>query len=191
MRRLVLFLAIVASLQTLHAQNATFPRHEIRVGWGDMLYETAVYRNTPSRQNVKYAGHFFGEYQYNFNRWLGVGFEADFERVTWDTQNSSGQNFHNITFMPTARFTYFRKGIVTMYGGLGLGLTINGGSETDFKGRTTACAPCIGLTAYGISVAWNKLFAAFELGGLNAFINHNEVYMAGSRLLSLSIGIRL
>lgn len=194
MRKFTIFFCLAFLCVTAaSAQEKTpeFPRHEIRLGWGDMLYETAVFRNTPSKFNYGYTGHIFGEYQYSFNHWFGLGFEADFENVRWDEKKSSNHNFYNLTFMPTARFTYYRKGILTMYSGLGIGLTINGGTDIDYKGRSTACAPALNITAYGISVAWKQFFATFEIGGLNALVSKNEVYMAGSRLMAVSIGIRL
>jgi len=193
MRRISLFCSLLLALSApaFGQDAANFPKHEIRVGWGDMMYETAVFRNSPSAYNYGYTGHIFGEYLYGFTSVFGLGFEADFENVRWDTPQSDGHNFYNLTFMPTCRFTYYRKGIVTMYSGLGVGLTINGGSETDYKGRTTACAPALGITAYGISVNWNKLFGTFEVGGLNALVGKNEIYMAASRIFTISIGVRL
>lgn len=191
---------LLASL-TLSAQDSVqFPRHEVRIGWGDMAFEHGAFYNTYSKSNYRYAGHFFGEYQYAVANWFGVGFEADYEQVTWDVNASQGQTlptpekdhfFYNLTLMPTLRFTYFRKGAVTMYSGLGFGLTVNGGSDLDYKGRKVTSSPALGITAYGISVGWGKVFIAAELGGLNAMVSKDEIYMAASRLLSLSIGLRL
>lgn len=178
----VLF-AVAASAQTTS--------NEVRIGWGDMFYESAVFHNTPSRNNYHHTGHFFAEYQRNLTKWLGVGFEADIEGVNWtNTKTKANDNFYNLCLFPTVRFTYFRKGIVTMYSGLGFGLNINGGSETDYLGRKTVCAPLINITAYAISLNWNNLFGTFEIGGLNAENGKNEVFMAGSRILSISFGYR-
>lgn len=163
----------------------------VRLGWGDPMFETAVWYKSGTKSDYRYSGHVFGEFQYPLTGWLGVGFEADFSKVSWDGGMESRDYFTNLCLIPTVRFTYYRKGRVTMYGGLGYGLNINSGTEKDYKGRTTACAPVLNLTAYGISVGFGHWFGAFELGGLNCLIGKQEIYMVGSRLLSLSIGYSL
>lgn len=178
----------------------SYPKQEWRLGWGDMMYETGVYYNTPTDFKHSYSGHIFGEYQYNLNSWLGVGGEIDWEGVWWTHRDGSftaptaerKANYFNLSIMPTVRFTYYRKGIVTMYSGVGLGLNINGGTEIDYKGRQTVCAPVLNITAYGISLNWNPhWFGTFEIGGLNSLNGKQEIFMIGSRLFSISIGYRL
>lgn len=173
-------------------QEKGYNTHEWRLGWGDMMFEHAIYHNTPENYNYCHIGHFFGEYQCNLTNWFGLGFEGDWEKVLWDTEGKTDCNFYNLSFLTTMRFTYYRKGIVTMYSGLGAGLTINGGSELDYKGRKTIVAPALNITAYGISFNFTPhWFGTFEIGGLNALNGKNEVLMAASRIFSLSIGYRL
>jgi len=164
----------------------------VRIGWGDMMFESAAWYANATNYNYRYLGHFFGEFQYPVLNWLGVGFKADWSKVSWDMADRKAHNFHNICLMPELRFTYFRRGRVEMYSGLGFGLNVNTGTELDWKGRTTACAPVLDLTLYGISVGCEHWFASFDIGGLNSFMSiKKELYMLGSRIFSISIGYRL
>ena len=193
MRKLVLASATLALLLIPLCASAqtSFPVNEVRVGWGDPMFETAAFYNNSTKNDYRYSGHFFAEYQHNFLKWLGVGFETDFERVSWNVvKDGSRGNYYNLSFFPTVRFTYFRKGIVTMYSGLGVGLNFNGGTETDYLGRKTICAPLVDITAYAISLDFGNFCGTFEIGALNSVLGKNTIFMAGSRLLSLSIGYR-
>lgn len=196
MKKILLSLAL-SIISVVGLAQTGHPTHEWRLGWGDPMFETAVFYDNAEQYGHAYTGHIFGEYQYNLKRWLGLGFECDFENVDWQTlnrqtNNVGKDNFYNIGLMPTVRFTYFRKGIVSMYSGVGVGLNINGGSEKDYLGRYTVCAPLLNLTAYAVSVNWlPNWFATFEIGGLFALNGKQEVFMLGSRLFSISIGYRL
>ena len=113
--------------------------------------------------------------------------QLDWEKVSWN----SNEFFTNFSIIPDVRFTYFRRPWLNMYSGLGYGLCINSGTDVDYLGRTTVCCPVLSLTAFGISVTHPKgFFGSFEIGGLNAIVSKNEIYMAGSRLLSISFGYR-
>ena len=56
-------------------------KHEVRIGYGDPMYETMRWKDEPNklgvpmnvRQNYRYTGHIYGEYMYRVNSWLGVG----------------------------------------------------------------------------------------------------------------------
>lgn len=182
------FLAVVLSTEVSFAQD--YSRHEFRLGWGDPMFEKTVFYESPTRTEYHYTGHFFLNYNYSFNRWLSAGFNVDFENVSWK-EDSLKKHFSNYTLMPNIRFTYFRKGLVTMYSGLGIGMTINTGTEASYTGQKTLCSPAFGLTAYGISVGNEHFFGAFDLGALVALKNTQQIFMFGSRLLSFSIGYRL
>lgn len=195
---LSLLLACVTAFAAF-AGDGDFPRHEFRIGWGDMRFEKAVFRAGTSKQHYRYFGHVFANYQYSILNWLSAGMQVDYENVTWNVLAERGvvlpkpdinHCFYNLCFMPTARFTYYRKGMVTMYSALYGGLLVNGGTETDNKGRKTACAPVFGLTAYAVSVGDDHWFGTFELGGLNSIVSKGEIYMVGSRLVTLSVGYR-
>jgi len=192
MKKLTLITAFLALALPAFALDPA-PAMEVRVGWGDPMYESAVFYNSTQKNKYSYTGHFFAEYLHSISDWFGLGIQADVEGVYWNSAKSeSRDNFHNISFFPTARFTYYRKGIVTMYSGIGLGLNINTGSETDYLGRRTVCSPLINITAYAISVNFTpNWFGTFEIGGLNALNGKQEFFMLGSRLLSISFGYRL
>lgn len=169
-----------------HEQNATL-KHEVRIGWGGAGYERAVFYNSYTRQNYRYSGHIFGEYQYHFNHWLSAGLQLDWEKVSWN----SNQYFTNFSILPDVRFTYFKRPWVNMYSGIGIGMCINSGTEIDSRGRKTVCSPATNLTLFGISVTHPKgFFGSFEIGGIDAAVSKNEIYMAASRILSISFGYR-
>lgn len=71
-----------------------------------------------------------------------------------------------------------------------MGLNINTGSEIDYRDRKTALAPALNLTVLGMSVGNEKWYGAVEFGGLYSLMNIQEVYLAGSRMFTLSVGCR-
>ena len=186
--------------------------HQLRIGWGDQLFETLVWYDQPHstlypesyigqyEERYRYAQHWFAEYQYRVRYWFNVGGMIDYSGVVWDKVNRNGLgeevsrekncNFHNIAIMATARFTYMHTKYVSLHSGLGVGLNINTGSEIDYRGRKTALAPALNLTVLGMSVGNEKWFGAVEFGGLYSLMNIHEVYLAGSRMFTLSVGCR-
>jgi len=195
-KRLFIFLLAaawpLASFAQLEQPAPVFPRHEFRIGWGSMGFEKAAFHDSKTYGNYRYSGHIFAGYRYSFTNWLGAGMDVDFGNVSWvKNSDSSKHNFQNISIIPSARFTYYRKGIVTMYSGIGVGLNINTGTEIDYLGRKTVCAPVFNPVLYAISLNWKNWFGTFELGPLVSLNSKNEIFMAGSRGLSISIGYRL
>ena len=186
--------------------------HQLRIGWGDQLFETLVWYDQPHstlypesyigqyEEQYRYLQHWFVEYQYRIRYWFNVGGMIDYSGVVWDKVNRNGLgeevsrekncNFHNIAIMATARFTYMHSKYVSLHSGLGVGLNINTGSEIDYRGRKTALAPALNLTVLGMSVGNEKWFGAVEFGGLYSLMNIHEVYLAGSRMFTLSVGCR-
>lgn len=186
--------------------------HQLRIGWGDQLFETLAWYDQPHstlypesyigqyEERYRYAQHWFAEYQYRIRYWFNVGGMIDYSGVVWDKVNRNGLgkevsrekncNFHNIAIMATARFTYMHTKYVSLHSGLGVGLNINTGSEIDYRGRKTALAPALNLTVLGMSVGNEKWFGAVEFGGLYSLMNIHEVYLAGSRMFTLSVGCR-
>lgn len=187
--------------------------HELRVGWGDQIFESLVWYNKPYYtlypesfigeydENYRYAQHWFVEYQYRIKYWFNFGVMIDYSGVLWDKVQRNGHgtelkrekncHFHNIAALLTMRFTYVHTKYVQMYSGLGAGLNINTGSEIDYWGRKTVIAPALNLTVLGMSVGNEQWFGAIEFGGLYSLMNSNEVYLAGSRMLTASVGVRL
>lgn len=173
-------------------------KHEIRIGWGDCIFETTTFHSTLTKTNYRYTGHIYGGYLYNLTNVVSVGGDLDFEKVKWNEDEGYGtvygKFFTNVSIIPEVRFTYYRKGIVTMYSGVGLGMNINGGSETDYLGRKTILAPVLHLNPFGINLSWGekgRWFAGAEIGGLYSLNNPKEIFMLYSRLLSVNVGIRL
>ena len=195
----------------LSAMARQYP-HQLRIGWGDQLFESLVWYNLPHStiypesyigqydEEYRYVQHWFAEYQYRVRYWFNVGAMVDYSGVLWDkvTRNGKGEevsrdkncNFHNIAIMVTTRFTYMHSKYVSLYSGLGAGLNINTGSEIDYRNRKTALAPALSLTVLGVNVGNERWFAAAEFGGLYSLTSISEVYMAGSRMFTVSVGCR-
>ena len=188
-----------------------FP-HQLRIGWGDQMFETLVWYHQPHptiypesyigqyEEDFRYVQHWFAEYQYRVKYWFNVGAMVDYSGVLWDKVRRNGKgeeldreencSFHNIAVMLTMRFTYFHSKHVSLYSGLGAGMNINTGSEVDYLDRHTVVAPALNITALGMNVGNNRWFGAVEFGGLYSLANLNEVYMAGSRMFTVSVGCR-
>lgn len=193
---LLLLLLFPSAAHALTKEQRIVLPHEIRLGWGDMLFETAMWNQTSTANNHRYTGHIFTEYQYHIKDWLSVGAQIDYEQVLWNTptatpDNSEQQYFFNLSLLPTVRFTYFFHEYVNLYSALSVGLNINSGTQTDYKGRQTAYAPAFALTLLGVSVGKDHWFGAIEIGALNALNDKQEIYMLGSRLFTISVGYRL
>lgn len=198
---LLLFtLCACLSLGAMTKDSICLDRHEVRLGWGDMQFETAMYHADHYTGNYRYTGHIFATYQYRFLPWLSAGLDFDYEHVLWqkgDTtftacpeERKTNENFYNICFIPEVRFTYYWSKYVNLYSEIGCGLLINGGSEINFRGQKTACAPVIEITALGVQVGDDHWFGTVELGGLNAMSSLTDFYMLASRLFSASVGYR-
>lgn len=189
--------------------------HEIRLGCGDQLFETLIWHNPTSHskstslppdyrktyaENYKYSQHIWVEYHYRQKPWFSVGVLLDCSGVSWDNVTRDGlakevsrernQHFYNIVLMPTLRFTYLHLDYVNLYSGFGIGMDINGGTEKNMKGNNTAIGAAMNLTVIGVSANYDRYFGAFDLGGMFAMQNKNTVYMLGSRIMTVSIGVR-
>lgn len=187
---------------------------ELSIGWGDQMYESVVWHKQPqvygllsesdvvnSNEYYKYSQHWFLEARYNFNSWLSVGGMLDVSGVSWKNvayngkgvflRVNSNENFTNISLMPTVRFTYMHSKYVKLHSGLGAGLNVNFGTETDYRGRKTALAPAAYLNFVGVTGCYDRFFATLDLGALLSLNGGHEVYLVGSRLISVSVGIKL
>ena len=186
--------------------------HMLRIGWGDQQFEYLVFHASPKslttmpatysanyNEHFRYSQHWFIEYQNRPNRWFSYGGLVDGSGVVWDVVTRNGQgdelkrdknhSLYNIVVMPTVYFTYFHHPNVSLYSGLGVGLDISGGTETDYKGRHTVVAPALNLTLIGVSAGYKNWFATFELGAMAALNGGQNIYMLGSRLMSVSTGL--
>ena len=188
-------------------------RNELRIGWGDQLFESLIWHNPTSiittmpdsyqqvyKENYSYNQHVWMEYQWRFTHWFSLGAMVDFSHVGWDevTRNGKGaelnrkenQFFYNAVIMPTIRFTYFHHENVNFYSGLGIGLDINGGTETNALGNHTDVGAAINLTIFGISANYQRWFWTVDCGGLYALKNMNTIFLMSSRIVNVGMGVR-
>lgn len=188
-------------------------RNELRIGWGDQLFESLIWHNPTSiittmpdsyqqvyKENYSYNQHVWMEYQWRFTHWFSLGAMVDFSHVGWDevTRNGKGaelnrkeeQFFYNAVIMPTLRFTYFHHENVNFYSGLGIGLDINGGTETNALGNHTDVGAAINLTVFGISANYQRWFWTVDCGGLYALKNMNTIFLMSSRIVNVGMGVR-
>lgn len=189
-------------------------KHEVRIGWGDQLFETLIWHGPASvistmpadysavyQEDFRYSQHLFAEYSYRLNTWCNFGLMVDGSSVSWknvtrnglgvETAREGGHYFYNLAVMPTFRATYFHHPYVNLYSGLGAGVLINGGSEADGWGHKTVAAPAINLTLLGASANYDRFFVSIEYGGMYSFLNANTIFLAKSRMFTASIGVRL
>lgn len=195
---------LTLSLMAEPTMNRRLHPHEIRLGYGDPLFETLVWHNSAAvdygkgTENYRFTGHIMLEYQYRFNYWFSFGAQVDYQQVLWDeTEYILGEKavypnhyFYDISLIPTMRFTYYHNYWVNLYSALGAGLLVNGGTEVDIKGRHVAFAPVINGTLLGVSVGKEYFFGSLELGAMTSLLNANTIYMVGSRLITASVGVR-
>lgn len=215
-RRFFLLLFSFTLLSVVHAEtriDRAAMHHELRVGWGDQIFETLAFHQPTSlvttgstsqffnyKENYHYSQHFFAEYQYRLNSWFGAGALLDGSGVTWDgtTRNglgeevdrNPGQYFYNIVVMPTIRFTYLHHPYVDLFSSLGAGACINGGTEEDAHGHHTAVAPAFNITLLALSVNYKRFFTTVDFGGMYSLLNANTIFMAKSRMFAVSLGVR-
>ena len=188
-------------------------RNELRIGWGDQIFESLMWHNPTftvttmpaswqktAPEKYRHNQHLWVEYQYRFSHWFSLGGMMDVSEVGWNnvTRDGTGkilntgerQYFYNLVFMPTIRFTYFFHPNVNIYSGIGFGIDINGGTETNEKDKHTDIGMAINGTVLGVSANYKRWFAAVDLGGMTAFRDKNHVYLAASRMINVSIGAR-
>ena len=216
-QRIFLLISLVVSLVCIvqAEDNLAYleQRNELRLGWGDQLFESLMWHNPTSitktmpvtyeqtyKENYRHNQHIWLEYQYRFNHWFGLGGMIDMSEVGWDkvTRDGTGAElardgkhyFYNLVIMPTVRFTYFHHPNVNIYSGLGIGLGINGGTEVNGQGKNTDLGAAANFTIVGVSANYKRWFVAFDYGGLYSLKNANYIFMAKSRMLNLSVGAR-
>lgn len=214
-RALILVALVVLPCAALKAEmraSREALKHEIRIGWGDQLFETMVWRNQmPGQLNMdgtlyyrneryRYTQHLFIEYQYRFTYWFSLGATVDGSAVLWNTNiydlsgnylaSDSKHNFYNLVVMPNVRFTYLYHEYVSLHSAIGIGLNVNGGTDVDIQGRHTALAGALDLTFIGVTVGHGHWYGSFEIGGLFSMKNAGSVYMVSSKIMRASVGFR-
>ena len=214
--RLIVLLALSCAVFSVQAETKwdhITHRNELRIGWGDQLFETLMWHNPTSivksmpttysqtyHEDYRYFQHLWIEYQWRFTHWFSMGAMADGSAVKWDDVTRNGQGveigrdpghyFYNIIVMPTIRFTYFHHPNVNLYSGLGIGVDINSGTETNTKGQYTDFGAAVDVTVFGVSANYDRWFMTVDFGGMTAFKNSQAIYLAASRMINVSIGAR-
>ena len=200
----------LAACLSIICMAATPPssRHSVRLGWGDMLFETLAFHPSAPEQyspsllpenyrstrtsDYRYTGHIFGEYMYSLTDVTSVGIQADFEGIFWKEgtydRNRNAVNGvrnvdnYNLTLLPTVRFTYFRRDWVSLYSGVSVGLLMAFDNQHQFE-----LAPALLLNPIGARFGKGNWGGFVELGGLNALKGANDIYMFASRLVSVGV----
>lgn len=216
MRKLYILLLLCCVCSYVGAENKWAyqeNRNELRIGWGDQLFESLMWHNPTYivttmpesheqvyHENYHHDQHIWVEYQWRFTNWFGLGGMFDMSEVHWDdvtrngkgveTSRSRGHYFYNLVIMPTVRFTYFHHENVNLYSGLGIGLGINGGTESAADGRKTDVGAAVNITLFGVSANYQRWFWTVDFGGLYSLKNANTIFMASSRIINVGFGAR-
>ena len=178
-----------------------------RLGWGDMLFETAAYSPTIphvfenpaavpdwycSKENFSnwYTGHIFAEYQYSLADFFSVGGQIDFEGLGWKSawfdkyhnivETAPDVNIFNFIIMPTVRVTYLRKEMVSVYSGIGAGLLLS-------VAQSVEPAPAAYVNLVGVRIGSGNWSGSLDLGAMASMNGFTKVYLFGSRILSVSL----
>ena len=188
-------------------------RNELRLGWGDQLFESLMWHNPTSvvttmpasyertyHEDFQHHQHLWMEYQWRFKYWFSMGLMTDLSEVDWndvtrdgmgaELSRSKGHYFYNVVIMPTVRFTYFHHPNVNLYSGIGIGMDINGGTELNQKGKNTDFGAAVNLTVFGVSANYKQWFMSVDFGGMYALKDANTIFMASSRIINVGIGAR-
>ena len=200
MKKLFLLLLLLGwSLLCQAARPDRVPQthHQLRLGWGDMLFETMAFhpgyaQNGTRMSDFGYTGHCFAEYRYHFTRVVSVGLLGDLEGIFWKETPcnemrtpigapAASRNY-NATLLPNLRFTFLDTPWVDLYAGLGMGVLLAFDNRKQFE-----LAPAVNLNLLGVQVGKGPWSGSLELGALTALKSDNQVYMVGSRLFSVSI----
>lgn len=210
---ILLFLCLALNAMAETKTDILDRRNEIRIGWGDQIFETLMWHNPTSitttmpesyrqvyKEDFRHHQHLWFEYQRRFAPWFALGAMFDMSEVGWTNVTRNGQGmeversnreyFYNLVFMPTMRFTYFYHPNVNIYSNLGIGLDFNGGTEVNEAGQSTDISVALNATVLGFSFNYKRWFCAIDLGGMTALQNKNVVFMAASRMINVSIGAR-
>ena len=184
---------------------STFYKHEISVGVGDMLFETAIWHNQVHREygpigsgidifentGYSYTPHLFIEYYYRVAEWLNIGFDYDFQYTSWteDHYNAAGEKtlsspgkFYNLCLMPSMRFNYLNKKHFNLYSTISVGLDVNGGTNADCFGNKTVVGAAADLRLIGFKFGGGHCWGFVDLGLLAALKDQNTIFLLGSEL---------
>ena len=139
-------------------------------------------------------GHFFLEYQYRINSYIGVGVDVDM--ITHCRKIGLYNGYHDLIakrtggsfymdIIPRARFTFLHKQYVNLYASAGIGLSID---HSLYPNGRTWFSPLFDVTLFGISIGENHVFGTFEVFDIGA--NLIEFDFSHTQLFTASIGYR-
>lgn len=207
---------LLCNVQTMHAETAeertTWP-NELRLTFSPWLYESLIWHERPhfdyhgagsdntvfaENHNFVYTPHMGVDYMRHINSWCSVGVLMDFQYTGWNKVRYNNQDavtgqskecFYNLSIVPSVQFTYLWHPNVNLYSAIGLGMDINGGTETNLQGKHTALGAAINITMLGLRVGKGRWYGCAEVGGLYALKNMNAIYMIGARIISVGAGV--
>ncbi len=214
--RIILILILLCTLTYVKAETKEermLMNHELRVGWGDQLFESLIWHNPTNivstmpedyrrtyKEDYHYDQHVWIEYQNRYNGWFSYGGMVDASDVRWtdvvrngkgqEVSRTTGQYFCNIVLMPTIRFTYFHHENVNIFFGLGFGMGINFGTEQNTLGKKVDVGAAANISVIGISANYDRWFWTFDLGGLYSIKDMNTIFLASSRIMTVGVGVR-
>ncbi|MBP3203286.1 MAG: hypothetical protein J6M31_06770 [Bacteroidales bacterium] len=183
MRKLLVVIALISC--TLCGAQEKSPRHLVRLGWGDMLFETLAFHPTGNTSGYGYTGHVFADYHYSLTRVVSVGAQIDFQGIFWTEDASRRSRNYDLCILPSARFTWLDKPWVRLYSGLGAGVLF----AFDNAGEHAAL-PVFNLNSIGVQIGKGRWSGFIDLGFMVAIKNVSQVYMVGSRLVSVGVNYR-
>ncbi|MBR1808927.1 MAG: hypothetical protein IJ776_06035 [Paludibacteraceae bacterium] len=216
MKHKLLFILIICAFACAHAetkQDRQLMKHELRIGWGDQLFESLVWHNPTNiistmpetarytyQEDFHHDQHVWLEYQHRPNGWFSYGGMIDASDVRWtnvardgrgqEVNRDPGHYFCNIVVMPTIRFTYLHHQYVNMYFGIGFGMGINFGTEQNAQGKHTDVGAAASISVIGLSANYKRWFWTLDAGGLYSMKNMNTIFLASSRIISVGLGVR-
>lgn len=212
----MLFFPLLLLCTAAFARGADYPHLpdglELRLGVGDMFFETMIWHNQPhisvaslpdglvvkEKTHHRYSPHISVEGTYSLLPWLCAGLALDIQGTGWDLEcyDRSGKlgadkhSFYNLCIMPVARFNYFRRPNVQIYSAIAAGIDVNGGTETDYRGRKTVVGAAMDLRLAGVEAGAGHWWGFFDIGGTFALKNTNTIFLMGSQLMKVGLSYK-
>lgn len=180
---LILFLTVVGTHFVAAQEDGVTSRHELFVGYGAVpttdffgLYSNMLSRlvsfGPVSQENSRSFGAVNVGYLYYVKPWFGVGAIYSYANLKQDVVSEGMKigvekyGYHNI--MPSAKFNWLRRPIVTLYSRVAAGVTITPQQYTDAKtgltSKTTDAMFAFQVSPVGVEVG--RAFAGFAEVGI-------------------------
>ena len=180
-----LLIAVFLLIYSLCGAQETGTRHLARLGWGDMLFETLAFHPGENTSHYGYTGHIFADYHYQLTKRVSLGAQVDFQGIFWTEGQKTRSRNYDLCILPSARFTWMNREWVRLYSGLGAGLLFAFDNVGGHK-----FAPVFNLNTIGLQIGNGPWCGSLDLGFMASLSNLNQIYMFGSRLVSVSVNYR-